>query len=134
MMKLIRSCAGLAGALCLLAAAPAAADGDVPFVDGEMWLSSTKSAKRAYLIGISNLLSAEYAFQQKFGPPPDNQTAIQRLYEEIDDETLDGTVARIDAWYKSNPDEKSEAVLGVIWIDMVEPNLPESRKYEGEDR
>lgn len=130
----IRRVAGLVGAVCLLAATPAAAEGDIPFVDGTMWLASNSLAKRSYLIGISNLLSAEYAYQQKFGPPPDNKTAIQRLYEEIDDLTLDGSIARIEAWYKNNPDKHDEAVLGVIWLDMVEPNLPESRKYEGEDR
>ncbi len=115
-----------------LLALPAAAE-DIPFVDGTMWKKSAPILKRTYLVGFSNLLSAEYAVQKTFGPPPDDQTAIQRLYEEIDEVTLDEAVARIDAWYKANPDKMDTTVVEVIWLDMVRPNLPESRRYHGED-
>ena len=101
------------GALCALAifAAAATAEEDVPFVDGKLWLASVPGEKQAYLIGISNLMSAEYAFQKEMGPPPDGQTTIQRLYEEIDDVTLDEAVERIDAWYARNPGKKDMTVL-----------------------
>ena len=112
-----------------LCATAFAEDHEVPFVDGTDWKKSAPILKRAYLIGVSNLMSAEYAFQQTFGPPPDLQTTIQRLYEEIDDVTLDGAIARIDKWYAENPDQLDMTVLEVIWIDMVRPNLPESRRH-----
>ena len=108
---------------------PVAAE-DVPFVDGESWKKSAPILKRAYLIGVSNLMSAEYAVQKEFGPPPDNQTAIQRLYEEIDEVTLDQAIERIDKWYKNHPDQLDMTVIEVIWLDMVRPNLPASRRYE----
>ena len=117
--------------VALLVALPAAAE-DVPFVDGKMWKKSAPILKRTYLVGISNLLSAEYAVQKTFGPPPDDQTAIQRLYEEIDDVTLDEAVARIDQWYTANPDQMDTTVIEVIWLDMVRPNLPASRRYHDE--
>ena len=98
-----------------------------------MWKKSAPILKRTYLVGFSNLLSAEYAVQKTFGPPPDDQTAIQRLYEEIDDVTLDEAVSRIDAWYEANPDEMDTTVVEVIWLDMVRPNLPESRRYHEDD-
>ena len=56
-----------------------AAAEDVPLVDGVMWKKSAPVLKRAYLVGMSNLLSSEYAVQQAFGPPPDSQTAGVRL-------------------------------------------------------
>jgi len=131
MSRRLGSIGGLAGgvAALLLAGAAAAAE-DLPFVDGESWKASAAPVKRAYLIGIGNYLNAEYAFQKTYGPPKDNQTTVQRMYEGIDDLTLDESVERIDRWYKANPDKQSWTVLEVIWVDMVEPNLPASRKYE----
>jgi hypothetical protein len=116
----------------LVMAAPVAAE-DVPFVDGTMWKKSAPILKRTYLVGFSNLLSAEYAYQKAFGPPPDRQTAVLRLYEEIDDVTLDEAVANIDAWYEKNPDKMDTTVVEVIWLDMVRPNLPDSRRYDQDD-
>ncbi len=113
-------------------ASPAAAD-DVPFVDGTMWKKSAPLLKRTYLVGFSNLLSAEYAYQKSFGPPADRQTTIQRLYEEIDDVTPDGAVERIDAWYQANPDQLNTTVVEVIWLELVRPNLSDSRLYHLDD-
>ena len=75
-------------------------------------------------------MSAEYTVEQEFGPPPDEQTAMQRLYEEIDDVTLDGAIERIDRLYAAHPDQQDMTVLEVIWLEMVRPNLPASRRYE----
>jgi hypothetical protein len=108
---------------------PAGAE-DVPFVDGKSWKKSAPVLKRSYLIGFSNLMNAEYAYQKEFGPPPDMQTAIQRLYEEIDEVTLDEAIGRIDKWYKDHPDQLDTTVIEVIWLDMVRPNLPASRRYD----
>ena len=108
---------------------PAGAE-DVPFVDGKSWKKSAPILKRSYLVGVSNLMSAEYAYQQEFGPPPDRQTTIQRLYEENDEVTLDGVIDRIDDWYEAHPDQLDMTVLEVIWLDMVRPNLPASRRYD----
>jgi hypothetical protein len=119
----------LVGAALLFSVASAAEE-DVPMVDGRDWKESAPVLKRAYLIGLSNLLSAEYAYQQEFGPPPDRQTAIQRLYEEIDAVSLDEVIERTDKWYEDHPDEQDTAVLGVIWLDMVRPNLPAARRYD----
>jgi len=112
----------LVAAIAILATGPAASD-DVPFVDGEMWKATATPLKRAYLIGIANFLSAEYAFQQKNGFPPSSQSSVQNAYEGIDDMTLDQSIERIDAWFAKNPGKQDTTVLEVIWLDMVEPNL-----------
>jgi hypothetical protein len=116
----------------LATASPVAAE-EVPFVDGTMWKKSAPILKRTYLVGFSNLLSAEYAYQKAFGPPPDRKTAILRLYEEIDDVTLDEAVASIDGWYEKNPDKMDTTVVEVIWLEMVRPNLPASRRYDQDE-
>lgn len=40
-------------------------DNAVPFADGEMWEGSSRLEKVSYIVGLSNLLDAEFAFQQK---------------------------------------------------------------------
>ena len=60
-------------AVFLVWTVPAMAEEDVPFVDGKAWKKSAPVLKRAYLIGLSNLMSAEYAYQQTFGPPPSSR-------------------------------------------------------------
>ncbi len=93
---------------------------DIPLVDGSIWRKSSQTEKQSYIIGVSNLLSVEYAYQQGSKPPPsDEQTIIRRLYEDVDEVTLDGVIARIDQWYKDNPGMINRAVLDVIWVDMV---------------
>jgi hypothetical protein len=114
----------LIAAIAILGANPvAASEDDVPFVDGTMWKATATPLKRAYLIGIANFLSAEYAFQHKNGFPPSSQSSIQTVYEGIDDMTLDQSIARIDGWYVKNPGKDDTTVLEVIWLDMVEPNV-----------
>jgi len=119
----------LLASVFLVWSVPAGAE-DVPFIDGKSWKKSAPILKRSYLIGVSNLMSAEYAYQQEFGPPPDMQTTIQRLFEEIDEVTLDEAIDRIDKWYEAHPDQLDTTVLEVIWLDMVRPNLPASRRYD----
>jgi hypothetical protein len=96
----------------------------VPFVDGEMWAASSDEEKLSYVVGLSNLLDAEYAFQQKSGnPPTDQQSFIAKLWENIDDLTLDQFIDRVDNWYANNPDNLDTVIIDVVWVDMVEPNL-----------
>ena len=121
----------LLASVFLVWSVPAGAE-DVPFVDGKSWKKSAPILKRSYLVGVSNLMSAEYAYQQTFGPPPDKQTTIQRLFEEIDEVTLNQAIERIDKWYEDHPERQDVTVLEVIWLDMVRPNLPESRKYDAD--
>jgi len=94
---------------------------DIPLVDGELWSKSSTDEKHSYLIGISNFLAIEYAYQQESKQPvTDDQSIIRRFFEDIDDISLDQITARIDAWYKKNPNRLDSAVINVIWVDMVE--------------
>jgi hypothetical protein len=96
----------------------------VPFVDGTMWGDSSKEEKVSYIVGLSNLLDAAYAYQQgSANVPTGEQSFIGTLWANVDNLTLDQCIGRIDSWYANNPDKLDEVVLDVIWIDMVEPNL-----------
>lgn len=96
----------------------------VPFVDGDMWNASSRLEKVSYIVGLSNLMDTEYAFQQKSGSPPGaDQSFVAVIWDSIDDLTVDECIDRIDDWYERNPDEMDTTVIDVIWVDMVEPNL-----------
>ena len=96
----------------------------VPFVDGDMWEASSREEKVSFIVGMSNLMDTEYAFQQKSGDPPSaDQSFVATLWDSIDDLTVDECIDRIDQWYESNPDDMDTVVIDVIWVDMVEPNL-----------
>ena len=100
-------------ALC----APAAlADGD--FVNGTHWAASKKDEKLAYLLGISNLMSADYLLQNKGGKA--RGSAIPELYEALESVSVEQAADAIDAWYSANPDRKNQSVLDVIWLTYVE--------------
>jgi hypothetical protein len=94
---------------------------DVPLADGELWSKSSRPEKKAYIVGISNMMVVEYLYQEGAKQKPsDDQTIIQRLYDAADGITLDGMIERIDQWYKTHPDQMKEPVLVVIWNELVE--------------
>ncbi len=94
---------------------------EIPLVDGKLWLKSSTDDKHSYLIGVSNYLSIEYAYQNAANKPvADEQSTVRRFFEDIDDMSLDEVTGRIDSWYRNHPDRLDSAVLNVIWVDMVE--------------
>lgn len=93
---------------------------EMPIVDGVLWSKSTTLGKHAYLIGVSNLLEVEYAYQKRNDrPPSDSQSIVRRLFESTADLSLDQMTGRVDRWYRNHPDQLEKAVLDVIWLDMV---------------
>ncbi len=80
--------------------------------------------KVSYIIGLSHLLHAEYAYQQKSGnAPTDEQGFIATMWEKIEELTLDECIERLDRWYANNSSDMDTVVIDTIWVDMVEPNL-----------
>jgi len=103
---------------------PAASATDVPIVDGKLWQASANSDKMSYLIGASNFISLEHAYQVKGGNPPTNkQSSVSDFYMGTEDVTLDKAIETIDDWYASHPGKLDQPVLVVIWLTLVEPNL-----------
>ncbi len=93
---------------------------DIPIVNGQHWTKSSLAEKKAYLVGLSNMLDLEYAFQKRSGnPPSDKQSLVRRLYESTDSSTLDGAIAQIDGWYKANPNKQTRTVLAIIWTEIA---------------
>ena len=95
---------------------------EVPVVTGEHWTKSSEEVKKAYLIGIANLLQVENAY---FGanPPSDAQSFVPRMTRGLKGATLDSVRTGLNDWYAKNPDKLQRPVLEVVWFEMVVPGL-----------
>ena len=97
---------------------------EVPIVEGNLWSQSSTTDKRSYLIGVSNFISLEYAYQSSAKTPPTpEQSSVPDFFNYTDDVTLDGAIAAVNDWYKNHPDETDTPVLTVLWRALVEPKL-----------
>ena len=75
----------------------------VPLVHGPIWENSTRDEKRAYLVGVANtLVVAEAVKAKRRGEDPST------------------SIARIDAWYKANPERRDLPVIGVVYLGIVQ--------------
>lgn len=85
-------------------------------------MKSSSSERRAFLIGVGNMISAEGAYARRFGStaPP----AGARITQATQNLKLPDVEARITRWYEANPARMSMPVMGVIWQDIVKPTMP----------
>jgi hypothetical protein len=95
---------------------------EVPIVTGEHWTKSSPETKKAYLIGIANLLQVETAY---FGanPPTDAQSFVPRMVKGLRGQTLDTVRDALDRWYGSNSAQLQRPVIETIWFEVVVPGL-----------
>ncbi len=101
---------------------------EVEIVTGEHWVKSTQELKKAYLIGVANVLQIERAYHgRRNNPPSDSQSLIPRMAKGLSGATLDGVSQGLDAWYAKNPQQLKRPVIEVIWFEMVVPGLRPSK-------
>lgn len=124
--KLQLRAAIVAACMVLVVAWGPARAADVPVVTGEHWTKSSEEQKKAYLIGIANLVQVETAY---FGanPPTDAQSFVPRFAKGLQGETLDSVKLGLDKWYAANPDRLQRPVLETIWFQMVVPGLQKNK-------
>ena len=93
----------------------------IVIVTGDHWTASSNDLKKAYLLGIANLLQVELEY---FGnnPPSNAQSFAPRLARGLRGESLDTVRGKIDNWYAANPSRLSRPVLEVVWVEIVVPN------------
>lgn len=97
---------------------------DIPIVNGKIWGESSASDKRAYLIGASNFIVLEHAYQSAAKPPVTPfQSSVPDFVKHTDNVTLDQAISGIDGWYTANPGSMDRPVLTVLWDLYVDPEL-----------
>jgi hypothetical protein len=86
-------------------------------VDGADWMGASSSERRAFLMGVGNMIAAElaYAKHRQLGPP----AASDRIAAAVQDLKLGDIENVITAWYEANAAKRSFPVMGVIWQHIV---------------
>ncbi len=123
-------------AMAVMAAPTRAAE--IPMVSGEQWTKSTDAEKKAYLLGMANIIQVDNALQAANAPktapkhPPKNapkeaQSFLPRLSKGMEGQTLDGVRQNLDSWYAANPDRLKRPVLDIIWFEMAVPGLQKNK-------
>jgi len=90
-----------------------------PVINGDLWMNSSPEVRKAFLIGAGNMVSLESAYSKKKGTPPPVAGAM--VASALNDLTLDEISSRITRWYAANPGRRNMPVMGVVWVDMVQP-------------
>ena len=99
---------------------------EIPLITGEHWTKSTEQNKKAYLVGMTNMLQVEVAYQAGT-TPPDAHTVVPRFAKGLKGHTLDGAIAKLDAWYAKNPGRMQQTVVETIWYELVVPGLKQNK-------
>lgn len=99
-----------------------------PLVDGHAWTASSVEQKRAYLLGVSDLMRVAIAYREKHGGiDPSRKEMIGLLRQNIGQVRLSQVIARIDTFYGRGGADLDKPVLVAIWLEFVEPNLDKSK-------
>jgi hypothetical protein len=95
---------------------------EVPLITGEHWTKSSEEMKKAYLVGMANIVLIEMAYE---GPNQlsDAQSALPRMVKGLKGHTLDSVRETLNKWYAANPDKLQRPVIETIWFEMVVPGL-----------
>jgi hypothetical protein len=93
---------------------------EVPLVTGVHWTKSSEEAKKAYLIGVANVLQLDSAYHAA-NPPSDAQSIVPRAVRGLRGHTLDSVRQALNRWYAANPDRLQRPVLETIWFEVVLP-------------
>ncbi len=101
----------------LLLISPASAE--IKQVDGDLWLNSSPAERRAYLVGVANVIQVHEALKLKRGEATEDAAIVQML-KAMDANSIETVMENIDAWYESRPDQLGTPVLGVVWLRFVE--------------
>lgn len=112
-----------AACLALVAGPVAAVVDEIPLVDGTMWVKSSEDVKKAYLVGLANVVQVEAAYHAE-NPSLAASGFSPRVVAGMKGQTLGGVLDALDRWYSAHPEELRRPVVETIWFEMVVPALP----------
>ncbi|WP_321948233.1 hypothetical protein [Paraburkholderia sp. J10-1] len=96
----------------------------IPIVTGQQWMASSEDQKKAYLVGIANLLEIERAYA---GNSASSSDISLRFGKGMQGQTLDSVRQGLDNYYASNPAMIQHPVIETLWFQMVLPGLNKSQ-------
>lgn len=96
----------------------------IPIVTGQQWTASSEAEKKAYLVGIANLLEVERAY---VGNSASSNDISLRFGKGMQGQTLDSVRQGLDNYYASNPAMIQHPVIETLWFQMVLPGLQKNQ-------
>jgi hypothetical protein len=96
----------------------------IPIVTGEQWVASSDAEKKAYLVGIANLLDVERAYS---GNTADRNDIALKFGQGMQGQTLDSVRQGLDSYYAANPTMVQHPVIETLWFQMVVPGLKKNQ-------
>jgi hypothetical protein len=95
---------------------------EVPLATGEHWTKSSEEMKKAYLVGIANIVLLEMTYEGA-NQASDAQSMLPRMVKGLKGHTLDTVREALNKWYAAHPDQLQRPVIETIWFEMVVPGL-----------
>jgi hypothetical protein len=95
---------------------------EIPLVTGEHWTKSSEEMKKAYLLGIANIVNIELAYEGT-SPASDAQSMLPRMVKGLKGQTLDSVREALNKWYAAHPEQMQRPVVETIWFELVVPGL-----------
>ena len=111
-----------AASMVLMAMGGIARAEEVPLITGEHWTKSSEEMKKAYLVGIANIVQIEMAYEGP-NPAPDAQSILPRMVKGLKGQSLDSVRDGLNKWYAAHPEQVQRPVIETIWFEMVVPGL-----------
>jgi hypothetical protein len=102
---------------------------EIPLVTGEHWTKSSEEMKKAYLVGIANIVILETVYAGA-NPPSDAQSFLPRMVKGLKGQTLDNVRETLNGWYAAHPDRLQRPVFETIWFELVVPGLQKTGSGE----
>jgi hypothetical protein len=94
----------------------------MPMLKGELWLKMTHDSKVAFVWGFGHVVTIENSLMEKY-PELKKDSFTTKTAEGMADMPMNDVVAKIDSFYKANPDKIEDPVTKVIWDTMIKPNI-----------
>lgn len=95
---------------------------EIPLVTGQHWTTASVEQKKAYLVGIANMVQVEAAYHSG-SPSTDAQSVVLRMAKGLKGQTLDSVREALDRWYAAHADRIGRPVIETIWFELVVPGL-----------
>ena len=122
LIKLRWRAALAAACMTLMAVCINARAEEVPLATGEHWTKSSEEMKKAYLVGIANIVLLEMTYEGA-NQASDAQSMLPRMVKGLKGHSLDTVREALNKWYAAHPDQLQRPVIETIWFEMVVPGL-----------
>jgi len=119
-------CTASAACIALLMTCSTAGAAEVPLVDGSQWTTSSDDVKKAYLVGLANLVQVEAAYYAD-NPAVAERGFSPRVAKGMRGQTLGSVMEALNAWYAAHPESLQRPVVETIWFELVVPALPKTK-------